>query len=102
AAGVIGYTLSGNERAPAWKSRAMTAPLAPVIANGIVFVLAGGSKSVYATLYALDAATGKELFSSGDAVTSFVHSGGLGMANGHVCFGTFDNTLYCFGLPIEI
>ena len=29
-------------------------------------------------------------------------SGGLAVANRHVCFGTWDNTIYCFGLPLEI
>lgn len=85
-----------------WVSRDLRETLPPLIVNGILFVLAGGDKSTHATLYALDALTGKRLYSSGSDITSFVHSGGLGMANGHVCFGTWDNTLYCFGIPIEI
>ena len=37
-----------------------------------------------AILYALDAATGKELWSSGSQVTSFTHNGQLTIANGRV------------------
>ena len=56
------------------------------------------ANSTHATLYALDAETGKELYSSGDQITSFVHFGGLSIANGRVYIATFDSTLYCFGL----
>ena len=57
-------------------------------------------------IYALDARTGKELWSSGDQITSFNHFSGLSVANGRVYIGTYDGTLYCFGVderggPIE-
>ena len=52
-------------------------------------------------LDALDAMTGKELYSSGDQIKSFVHFGGLSIANGHVYLGTFDSILYCFGLEAK-
>jgi outer membrane protein assembly factor BamB len=58
-------------------------------------------KSSPAVLYALDAATGKELWSSGSQVASFTHNGALSIANGRVYFTTYDNTLYCFGIPME-
>jgi outer membrane protein assembly factor BamB len=90
----------------------------PVIVNGVVFVLAAGEftgqandavgglfsaadriqRSVPARLYALDAITGKELYSSGNQVTSFLHQAGLSVADDKVIFGTFDGTIYCFGL----
>jgi outer membrane protein assembly factor BamB len=82
----------------AWTSQDLAAPVAPVVVNGMVFALSSDP----AILYALDAATGKELYSSGKAVTSPVNSSGLALANGHVCFGTADNTLYCFGIPTDI
>jgi outer membrane protein assembly factor BamB len=107
--------------ANAWTSRNMVTPAAPAIANGLVFALATGEwvrqandregglyqadarvqKSAPAVLYALDAATGKELWSSGNQVTSFTHNGELSIANGRIYFTTYDNTLYCFGLPME-
>jgi outer membrane protein assembly factor BamB len=103
---------------PAWMSRDMDQAEPPVIANGVVFAYGSGENtaqaypdrglndssplriraSTHATLYALDAQTGKELYSSGDQITSFVHFGGLSVANGHVYLGTFESILYCFGL----
>jgi outer membrane protein assembly factor BamB len=120
--GIIAFKLqekSGKiELAPAWASRNMMTAEPPVIANGVVFVLAAGEstkqsnddvgglysaeernhQSVPAKLYALDAKTGKELYSSGEQVTSFLHQAGLSVAGGEVMFGTFDGTIYCFGL----
>jgi outer membrane protein assembly factor BamB len=104
---------------PAWMSRDMNRAEPPAIANGVVFAYGSGENteqaykerglydysveriknSTHAVLYALDAETGKELFSSGDEITSFVHFGGLTIANGRVYLGTYDSTLYCFGLP---
>jgi outer membrane protein assembly factor BamB len=55
-------------------------------------------RSVPAKLYALDALTGKELYSSGDQISSFLHQSGLAVAGGRVIFGTFDGTIYCFGI----
>jgi outer membrane protein assembly factor BamB len=99
---------------PAWGSRDLTAPAPPVVANGIVFALSSGefvrqggtaeeraAQSGHATLYALDAETGKELYSSGDAITSFTHFGALSVASGRVLFTTYDNTVYCFGIYME-
>jgi len=106
------------ELEPAWLSRDMVTAEPPVIQNGVVFVLAGGEftgqandevgglysseeriqRSVPAKLFALDALTGKELYSSGDQVKSFLHQAGLSVAGDKVIFGTFDGTVYCFGL----
>ncbi len=99
-AGAFKVTGSGGKPVleAAWTSQDLAAPVAPVVVNGMVFVLSRDP----AILYALDAATGKELYSSGTTVTSTVNSSGLALANGHVCFGTADNTLYCFGIPTDI
>jgi len=99
---------------PAWVSRNLIAPAPPAIANGIVFALSSGEyvrqggsaedraqRSTHATLYALDAQTGKELFSSGDSIASFTHFGALSVASGTVFFTTYDNTVYCFGIYME-
>jgi outer membrane protein assembly factor BamB len=106
---------------PAWMSRDMNHAEPPVIANGVVFAYGSGENttqaypdrgladlsplriaaSTHATLYALDADTGKELYSSGDQITSFAHFGGLSVANGRVYLGTFDSVLYCFGLAAQ-
>jgi outer membrane protein assembly factor BamB len=106
------------ELVPAWMSRDMNRAEPPVIANGVVFAYGSGENteqayperglydysperiknSTRATLYALDAETGKELYSSGDQITSFNHFSGLSVANGRVYIATYDSTLYCFGL----
>ncbi len=107
-----------TELTPAWVSRDMMTAEPPVVANGVVYVLAAGEftaqandedgglysweervkHSIPAKLYALDAVTGKELYSSGDQIASFLHQAGIAVAGGRVIFGTFDGTIYCFGL----
>jgi hypothetical protein len=86
---------------PGWISRDLMNPAPPAIANGVVFALDGGNASTHATLYALDAATGKQLFSSGDAIDTYSHLAGMSLGDGHVFFTTHDNTLYSFGIPLE-
>jgi outer membrane protein assembly factor BamB len=105
---------------PAWISRDMNRAEPPVIANGIVFAYGSGEdtdqaafdiglaynhdasyrikNSKKAVLYALDALTGKELWSSGDQIASWSHWGGLSIANGRVYINTFDGMQYCFGV----
>jgi outer membrane protein assembly factor BamB len=51
-----------------------------------------------AALYALDAQSGKELWSSGSQIESWNHFSGLTVANGRAYVATFDGTLYCFGV----
>ena len=104
---------------PSWMSRDMNRAEPPLVANGVVFAYGSGENteqayrerglydysperiknSTHAILYALDAESGKELYSSRDQITSFAHFGGLSLANGRVYIGTYDSTLYCFGLP---
>ena len=84
---------------PKWNSRDIVAPAPAVVANGIVFALATGDskKNSRAVLYALDGATGKELYSSQAIVKSFSHNAGLAIANRRIYFTTHDNAVYCFG-----
>jgi outer membrane protein assembly factor BamB len=102
---------------PAWISRDMYMADPPVVANGIVFAYGSGEsttqrwpepghvggaegrieESTHAVLYALDALTGQELWSSGDQIASWNHFSGLSVANGRVYIGTYDGMLYCFG-----
>jgi outer membrane protein assembly factor BamB len=85
---------------PAWVSRDIPSPLPPVIASGVVFAISGKS-GAHATLYALDAATGKELYSSRNVVTAPAALSGMTVANGRVYFGTTDGTVYAFGMYME-
>ena len=101
---------------PAWVSRDLSSPLPPAIASGVVFALSAGEftrrvkdsaieerpkGSTHATLYALDAATGKELYSSRNLVTAPASLTGLTVANGRVYFGSIDGTFYTFGMYLE-
>ncbi len=103
---------------PKWVSRDMNQAEPPLIANGLVFAYGSGENtsqayadvgldfraerriplSTNATLYILDAETGKELWSSGKQIATFNHWSGLGLANGKVYINTFDGMLYCFGI----
>jgi outer membrane protein assembly factor BamB len=106
---------------PAWISRNLSVPEPPVIANGVVFALSNGEftrqvkengelytaqeriarRTENATLYAFDAATGKELFSSGTTISSFTHFGGLAVSDGRIYLATYDGTVYAFGVKGE-
>jgi outer membrane protein assembly factor BamB len=108
---------------PAWVSRDFDVPDPPVLANGVLFALSTGenplqttgTKVIYsgqklltdqeraanthnAELYALDAKTGKFLYRSGDAMSTWVHFSGLAVANGQIYAVDHDSNLYCFGL----
>jgi outer membrane protein assembly factor BamB len=100
---------------PGWVSRDMVSPLPPMIINGVVFAVSSGEfrtndgkvtaaqraqRSSPAVLYALDGATGKELWNSGKTITSFAR-GGLTGGGSQLYLGTYDGTLYAFGFPIE-
>ena len=84
-----------------WTSRKMTSPRTPLAVNGVVFALAGGGAGANAVLYALDPASGKELWNSGTTITSSA-SAGMSAGTGQVHVVTADNTVYAFGIPLAI
>ena len=101
---------------PAWSSRDLVSPTSPAIVNGVLFAVSSGEfrsadaqlsaaqraqRSKPAVLYALDASTGKELWSSGTTIGSFVHGVGPSAGDGQVYVVTFDGTVYAFGIPLE-
>ncbi len=120
--GVMAFKVVENagktELAAAWMSRDLDQGEPPVVANGVVFTYASGEAtaqaypdvglsdtsqrripaSTHSTLYALDAQTGKELWSSGNDIKSWLHFGELSVANGRVYIGTWDGMLYCYGI----
>jgi hypothetical protein len=99
-----------------WASRPLVSPLGPIVVNGVAFVASSGEykgaanaeitaserarRSTPAVLYALDGATGAELWNSGRTITSFARAG-LSAGAGQVYLVTYDNTLYAFGIPLE-
>lgn len=106
------------EAVPVWVSRDMDHGEPAVVANGVVYTFGSGDftqqaspdkglnfdssirarQANHVTLYALDAQTGKELYSSGDIIKTFNHFSGVSVANGHVYISSYDGALYCFGL----
>lgn len=111
----------------AWVSTDVNLPDAPVVANGVVFILATGEnprqvkveKTEFkseqewkqnlltneersagthgAELMALDAKTGKLLYRSDAAMKSWNHFGGLAVDDGQIFAVDHSSRLYCFG-----
>jgi hypothetical protein len=52
----------------------------------------------HTVLYAFDPESGKELWSSGDIVDSWSHTGQLAVAKGRIYLSTWDARVYAFGL----
>ena len=98
--GHIAYTVTGSSVAERWRRNAIGART-PVIVNGVVFALAGGNARSNAVLSALEPATGKELWNSGDTISSTA-SAGMAAGTGQVYVVTADNTVYAFGIPLAI
>jgi outer membrane protein assembly factor BamB len=86
---------------PAWTSQKLATLKAPILVNGVVFALSGGSASSPAVLYALDGATGKALWNSGSKISSWVDRAGLSSSQGQVYVVTHDHTFYAFGIPVN-
>jgi hypothetical protein len=85
-----------------WSSRDMVSPAAPVITNDLVFALSTGQSArgpKNAVLYALDAVSGKEVWSSGTTATSYA-TGGLAVNSSMVYFATHDSAVHAYGIPI--
>lgn len=103
--------------ARAWVSPNLIAPVAPIVVNGVVFAASSGEyqatagaamspaerakKSVPAVLYALDASTGQQLWSSGKTIKSFIASTPLWATSGQSYVATYDNTVYAFGFAMD-
>jgi outer membrane protein assembly factor BamB len=70
------------------------------VINGVLFAASAGTRSAPGTLYAIDAATGKDLWNSGRTITSAVRAG-LSGGQGNVYVPGADGTLYAFGFAID-
>ncbi len=86
---------------PGWNSRELVSPITPIIVNGVVFAVAAGNAKSRAVLYALDPASGKDLWNSGQTIGTFVKNGGLSSGGSKVYVAAQDGTQYVFGFPIE-
>jgi outer membrane protein assembly factor BamB len=108
---VVALKLIGEGRTlatePGWVSQNLSTPATPLIVNGVVFTLAtgtpaaSGDRGMPAVLHAYDGATGKRLWSSEKAMTTFASPGSLWTGLGQIYVGTHDGTLYAFGFEDE-
>jgi outer membrane protein assembly factor BamB len=102
--GIVTFTLTEEGGKPVfhagWTSPDIASPLPPLVVNGVLFAASIGTRAVPGVLYALDAATGKPLWTSGRAITSTIR-GGLSAGAGTVFVPGSDSTLYAFGFEIE-
>ncbi len=58
----------------------------------------GGRDTTHAVLYALDPATGDELYTSGDSMDSWNHYGGIALSDGIIYVSSYDARVFAFGL----
>lgn len=107
--------------APQWTSPNMTVPDSPTVANGVVFATQTGEQTLQAqklpagvprppaatfratpvsnlVLYAFDAETGKQLYSSKNTIKGWTHFSAPVVALGKVFVVTHDAKVYAFGL----
>ena len=86
---------------PGWVARDIPAPLAPAVVNGVIFAISRGARpAAPAVLFALDGATGQEIWNSGATIPSVIRAG-LSAGGSQVYVATGDGTLYAFGFPME-
>ena len=108
---------------PVWSSTNMVMPDPPVVANGVVYALSTGGQAMQngahpgdprmpydvssvlrstpvgnMTLYAYDAESGKQLWSSGKTMTDWVHFSEPVVALGKIFVATHDAHVLAFGL----
>jgi outer membrane protein assembly factor BamB len=100
---------------PGWVSPDIASPGTPLVVNGVVFAVASGrpqettgatpsdlaKRGSPAVLHALNGRDGKQLWSSGTTMTSFLSGRSLWSATGQVYVGTYDGTLYAFGPAMD-
>jgi outer membrane protein assembly factor BamB len=102
--GIVTFKLTEQGGKPSfqagWTSPDIASPLPPLVVNGVLFAASAGTRAVPGVLYALDASTGKQLWTSGRAITSTIR-GGLTAGAGTVFVPGSDSTLYAFGFEIE-
>jgi outer membrane protein assembly factor BamB len=59
----------------------------------------GGIDLMHAVVYALDAETGEEIYSSKELIDSWNHYGGLALSDGRLYISTYNARVFAFGLP---
>jgi hypothetical protein len=92
---------------PGWTSHDLAAAATPITVNGVVFTLATGlpaapaGRGAPAVLHAYDGATGRRLWTSDKAMTTYASPASLWTGLGQIYVGARDGTLYAFGFNDE-
>jgi hypothetical protein len=71
----------------------------PLPKTGTLTAEERGQNTTHAILYALDAETGKEIYSSQDAIDDWTHLSSITIVNGQAYATTRKSTVYAFALP---
>jgi outer membrane protein assembly factor BamB len=109
-AAIVAFKIEPGEKpslTPAWTSRTLASPAAPLVVNNVVFAVSSGKPAASsgagsaAVLYALDALTGKEIWSSGTTLKSYMPGRALWASNSQVYVGGNDGAVYAFGFALE-
>ena len=120
--GVAAFKVEGEAAAPtltpAWVSRDMRRGEPVIIANGMVIGYGSGeetkqswpdiglqfdssiraAKGTHATIYALDAHHRQGAVDERRSDEGWNHFSGITVVNGRIYLGTYEGTLYCFGV----
>ena len=108
--GITALKLTDSGSAPTlqrgWAATGLTAPETPIVVNGVVFALSSGrsapaGRGAAAVLRAYDGTSGKELWTSGKAMTTFASPGSFWSGLSQIYVGTNDGTLHAFGFLDE-
>jgi hypothetical protein len=109
--GIAAMKLIDSRGTPAlqrgWTAQGLTTPETPIVVNGVVFALSTGRPSTAAgrgtaaTLRAYDGVSGKEIWTSGKAMTPSASPGSFWSALSQIYVGTTDGTLHAFGFLDE-
>jgi hypothetical protein len=92
---------------PGWTSRALSAPATPVIVNNVAFAVssgkpaAAGGAGTPAVLYALNAVTGKDIWSSGTTIKAYMPGRAIWTSNSQVYVAGNDGAVYGFGFALD-
>lgn len=109
--GVTALKLTDSGGSPSlqrgWTAQGLTGPETPIVVNGVVFALSSGrsataaGRGTAAVLRAYDGTSGKELWTSGKAMTAPASPGSFWSALSQIYVGTNDGSLHAFGFLDE-
>ena len=85
---------------PMLVSRDLINPAPPVVANGVVFALEEGNPpATPGSMLSMQPPVSN--YTPAETRSNLQPSPGVSVGDAHAFFTTHDNTLYCFGIPME-